>query len=354
MRFSVLHHSESPGDDIPAAQVYAEVTEQVRVADDLGYDIAWVAEHHFSAAKGRAPEPLLFLVHLAAQTRRIKVGSAVLPAPFYQPLRLAEGVAMTDVLTGGRLACGISSGAVPDEMRVFGVAQEGKHERLRDALLWLRRAWSGEPVKHAAAWRSESGAVDGAAAEDMAVAIVPRPLQRPEEMVWIAASTHGAAQVAGELGYHLLLPSLRPVSSSAEHVATYRAALAAGHDPSSRCIQNTFHLVLHEDHAVAMRLAEPVIRRYYGRYTASGAVDPLADASLPAIMERINFVAGGPEAVAEQLARAATALGLTHIAFQGRLIGLSHREALHGLELTMERVAPLLASVTPNLTPLRP
>lgn len=336
MRLAVLHHLESAA-DVPATTVYDEVAEQVQLTDELDFDTAWVAEHHFSPAKGRVPSPLLFLVHLAGRTRNIRVGSAVLPAPFYQPLRLAEEVALADQLTGGRLACGISSSGVPDEMRVFGVAQDGKHERLRESLLWLRRAWSGESV--------ESGP-DTAAGER--IPIVPQPIQRLDDMIWVAASTTAAARVAGELGYHLLLPSLRPLESSAEHVAAYRAALLE-HDrlPADRFIQVTQHLVLHEDHDVAMRIAEPIVRAYYARYTSSGAVQRLEDESLPAIMARINFVAGGPEAVAERLAHVGRVLDLTHVAFQSRLIGLTHTQILYGLELLRTRVAPLLDAMEP-------
>lgn len=81
------------------------------------------------------------------------------------------------------------------------------------------------------------------------------------------------------------------------------------------------------------------------RSTTDGAVGRIEDESLPAIMARINFVAGGPAAVAEHLTGAAAALGLTHIAFPSRLLGLSHRQVLRRLELVMARVAPLLASV---------
>lgn len=333
MRFAVLHHLESDL-QAPASLVYAEVAEQVRLAEELGYEIAWVAEHHFSAAKGRAPEPLLLLTHLAAQTRTIRVGSAVLPSPFYHPIRLAEAVAMADVLSGGRLACGISSSGVPDEMRIFGAGQEGKHEQLRRILLWLRRAWSGVPVEL-------PGGPDGG---DPQITIVPRPLQRVEDMIWVAASSAGAAQVAGELGHHLLLPSLRPLEASAANLEIYRAALAeAGVPIAWRHVQCTMHLVVDQDHATAMRVADRVARFYYERYVASGAVQRIADESLGAIMARINFVAGNPEAVAEQIARVAQSLGLTHVAFQARLIGLSHEDVLRSLALAMARVAPLLA-----------
>lgn len=373
--FSVLHHLESAEASAPSSGIYAEVGEQVRLADELGFDIAWVAEHHFAGTRGRVPAPLLFLVHLAGQTRRIRLGSAVLPAPFYHPLRLAEDVALADVLMAGRLACGISSSAVPDDMRAFGVPQEGKHERLRETLRWLLRAWSGEAVEvspgsatlgstefragaagdggtlRTVAESSSTGGsaapADAAGGQAPRVTIVPAPSQRPEEMVWVAASTEGAAQVAGELGFHLLLPSLRPVPSSARHVGVYRAALAAaGVEFETRKVQNTFHLVIDEDHEAAMRLAEPILRAYYEGYVRSGAVGRLEDESTPSVMARINFVAGGPEAVAEQLARARDALGLTHIAFQSRLNGLSHRQVLRGLELVISKVAPWLEAGT--------
>jgi alkanesulfonate monooxygenase SsuD/methylene tetrahydromethanopterin reductase-like flavin-dependent oxidoreductase (luciferase family) len=331
MQFAVLHHLETAGNDAVDSRVYTEVAEQVRAAGDLGVAVAWVAEHHFATTRGLVPAPLLFLTHLAGQTQDIRLGSAVLPAPFYHPVRLAESVALTDVLTGGRLACGISSSGVPDEMRVFGAAQDGKHDRLRESLRWLRRAWAGEAVE--------------APGEAGAVTIVPRPVQLIEDMVWVAASTEGAARVAGELGHHLLLPSLRPVPSSAAHVAAYREELAAHGHSAPRHIQNTFHLVLDDDHDAAMRTAEPIIRSYYERYVQSRAVGRLQDESLPAIMARINFVAGGPGAVAEQLAVAARALGLTHVAVQSRLIGLTHRQVLHGLELLMARVAPQVAGL---------
>ncbi len=334
MRFAVLHHLESDGDQqLSDAAVYAEVLGQIRLADELGFEIAWVAEHHFAASKGRAPSPLLVLTHLAANTRSIHTGSAVLPAPFYQPLRLAEEIAMTDVLTGGRLECGISSSGVPDEMRAFRVTQAGKHERLRDSLLFLRQAWSGVPV-----------AIPDTPGEPP-VTVVPCPLDGLQRRIWVAASSRGAAEVAGALGYHLLLPSLRPLAASAEHASLYRTALAAGgHPAEGHHLQVTQHLVLDDDHETAMRIAEPVVRAYYGRYTRSGAVERLADESLPAIMARINFLAGGPEAVAGQLLRVAETLGLTHIAVQSRLIGLTDRQVRRGLELLMTKVAPLLGA----------
>ena len=336
LRFSVLHHLEA-ADGVGPDAVYGEVCAGVREAEALGYDTVWIAEHHFSAGKGYAPDPLLLLMRLAGETHRIGLGTAVLPAPLYQPLRLAESVAMADRLCGGRLRCGISSGSVADELRVFGLSLEQKHERLREALLWLRRAWSGEAVT-----RSPASETDPAAAR---TPLVPLPAQPLGDLVWLAASTPGAARLAGELGHHLLLPSLGAPDVLAANAAIYREALAtAGVALQTRRVQQTVHLIAHDDHATALRLAEPVVRWYYARYLRSGIVAPLADDSLAAIMLRINFVAGGPEAVAERLAALARAQGLTDVAFQARLIGLAPADVSRTLTVAAQDVAPLLAA----------
>lgn len=334
LRFSVLQHLEAPADADPS-QVYRDVRAQTLTAEALGYDTVWIAEHHFSPAKGFAPDPLLLLMRLAGETRRIGLGTAVLPIPLYQPLRLAESVALADQLCGGRLRCGLSSGSVPDELRQFGQSAEGKHERLREALLWLRRAWTGEPVA-----RSPLAERDAAAPR---TCIAPLPRQTVQEMVWVAASTEPAARIAGALGHHLLLPSLNPPAVAAANAAAYRQALAAaGVRPRSRHVQQTVHLIAHDDHAAALRLAEPIARWYYARYLASGIIAPLADENLAAIMERVNFVAGGPEDVAERLVRLARASGLTDIAFQLRLIGLAASDVERTLTVAAERVLPLV------------
>jgi alkanesulfonate monooxygenase SsuD/methylene tetrahydromethanopterin reductase-like flavin-dependent oxidoreductase (luciferase family) len=102
LRIAVLHHLEGDTEEgWPSSRAYGEIVEQVRAAEALGYEAVWFAEHHFSATKGRAPNPLLLIARAAAETRRVRLGPAVLLTPYYHPPRLAEDVAMTDVLCGG-------------------------------------------------------------------------------------------------------------------------------------------------------------------------------------------------------------------------------------------------------------
>ncbi|MGE0541056.1 MAG: LLM class flavin-dependent oxidoreductase [Dehalococcoidia bacterium] len=309
---AILHHLEGDTEETwPTARAYAELVEQVCLADTLGYQSVWFAEHHFSAFRGRVPNPLLLIARLAGETRRIRLGPAVLLTPYYHPLRLAEDVAMTDILLGGRLEAGLSSSGGAAEQSGFGDDLSAKHERLRGLIGFLRAAWNGEAVRP-----------DGAAEP---VCISPVPLQTFEEMVWVAASSPGAAEVAGWCGAHLLLPSLKTIEQSAEHVAVYRKALtAAGHDPATRRIQVTLHAWIDADRERALAEGMPIAQTYVGRYLDSGPVARIEDETLAGTMERVNFVVGDADDLRAAVARRRDAIGITQIALQLRLGGMSH------------------------------
>jgi len=104
----------------PTAQVFAEVTEQTRAAEALGYGIAWFAEHHFSNYSLCA-SPLQLVAHCAAVTKRIRLGTAVVVLPLYNPARLLADIATADALSDGRLALGVGAGYQPYEFERFGL-----------------------------------------------------------------------------------------------------------------------------------------------------------------------------------------------------------------------------------------
>src|SRR5438034_11555157 len=94
----------------PHRDVHARVTREIVRADELGYDYAWVAEHHFSNEYGIMPDVFVYAGYLAALTKRIKIGTAVVTLPLANPLRVAENSAFVDILTGGRFVLGLGSG----------------------------------------------------------------------------------------------------------------------------------------------------------------------------------------------------------------------------------------------------
>src|SRR5437867_9744855 len=88
------------------AEVYRNALEECRLADELGFDVVWLAEHHFSPY-GICPSLAPFAGAVAAATRRVRIGTAVVIAPFEHPLRIAEEWAEIDITSGGRLEVGL-------------------------------------------------------------------------------------------------------------------------------------------------------------------------------------------------------------------------------------------------------
>ena len=104
-------------DDAPAAERYRLAAEQVAAAERLGFDSAWVAQHHFHEWEGGLPAPFVFLAHVAARTARIRLGTGIVTLPLEDPVRVAEDAAVLDLLSGGRLEVGGGTGGQPDGVR---------------------------------------------------------------------------------------------------------------------------------------------------------------------------------------------------------------------------------------------
>lgn len=131
------------GEGASDRKVMEEVMEDAVLADELGFDSIWLAEHHFSPY-GILGNPLVFAAAIAQRTKRIKIGTAVMVIPFYSPIRLAEDAALVDVLSGGRLMMGIGRGYQPIEFAGFGIDPKESIERYNETVDILRLAWTQE------------------------------------------------------------------------------------------------------------------------------------------------------------------------------------------------------------------
>ena len=132
MKFGVFFLLQSP-DMQDSATVYRRALEQMVYADELGFDSVWIAEHHFSNY-GYCPNPLALAVKAAQMTRHVRVGTAVLVLPLWHPLRLAEEIAMADVLTEGRLEVGVARGYQSYEFDRLGLNIDESRERSDETL----------------------------------------------------------------------------------------------------------------------------------------------------------------------------------------------------------------------------
>ncbi len=200
MKFSAFALAGSSAVEEPEV-IFRGIVEFAQEAESLGYDSVWFAEHHFSNY-GYIPNPLLMATRVAAETSTIRVGTAVLVLPFWDPLRVAEDIALTDQLTGGRLEVGVARGYQPFEFRRFGLDQTESRERTEESLAIINAALSGEPFTF-----------NGKFHQIPETTIYPRPWQQPSPPIWLAASTQESFDIGGQYGLRPLTTlSGRPVS----------------------------------------------------------------------------------------------------------------------------------------------
>src|SRR5215469_18914793 len=141
MKLGVLQFFSWPERRIDLATVYARALERIEIMDRTGYDAVWLAEHHFSSFSV-CPSVHMMGTLAAARTRRLRIGTAVSLAPFYNPLRLAEEVALLDVISGGRVNWGAGRGFSPKEFAAFGVPVAESGPRFHEAVDVVLKAWT--------------------------------------------------------------------------------------------------------------------------------------------------------------------------------------------------------------------
>jgi alkanesulfonate monooxygenase SsuD/methylene tetrahydromethanopterin reductase-like flavin-dependent oxidoreductase (luciferase family) len=188
------------------ARVLDETTELFVAAEALGFDSAWVAQHHFGHVVGRLPSPLPFLAWVAARTRRIRLGTAIVILPAEHPVRLAEDAAVVDLLSGGRLELGLGSGTEAAVFTAMGFDPERRRELMRDGLATLLGSLRGEPL----------------ATGD----VVYPPAPGLERRVWQGLFTTDRAREAAASGTHILLPRALPGDPRLTESAQAAAAAA--------------------------------------------------------------------------------------------------------------------------------
>lgn len=129
----------------PSADLYAEVLDFISWSETVGFEGAWVPEHH-GAEDGYMPSPLVALAAIAARTKRIRIGSAIALAPLYHPVRFAEECAVLDILSNGRLEMALAIGYRRRETEAYGVDFSKRGSQFDEFLEIVRKLWAGETV----------------------------------------------------------------------------------------------------------------------------------------------------------------------------------------------------------------
>ncbi len=224
----------------PWPEHYARTLELVEEAERLGAASVWLSEHHFFE-DGYLPQPLTFAAAIAARTRSIRIGTAVLLAALRTPAQLAEEAAMVDILSNGRLDLGVGLGYRVPEYEGFERTFDRRFAQTEAVLREVLRLWA------------EGG-------------VTPLPVQQPMSL-WGGFFGPRGARLAGELGAGLLAvdPAL---------MAPYREGLVAGgHDPASARCAAVVNLVLADDPEAAWPRIRPHLQYQwdsYNRYAVEG------------------------------------------------------------------------------------
>ena len=177
----------------PGVDVYRYTMDQIRLADDAGFETSWFAEHHFSNY-GLCPNPFLPIVKAAAITERIRFGQAITVLPIWHPVRLVEDINVTDILCEGRLNVGFGRGYQPAEFAALGVDIEDSKSMFDEAVELMTKAWTEEDFTFAGEhWQVPDP-----------LTILPKPVQAPHPPLFIAASSPTTFVKAAEEGYGVL------------------------------------------------------------------------------------------------------------------------------------------------------
>lgn len=243
MKVGLLQFFSWPGRRGDLNSVYERALERVRIMDQNPYDCVWIAEHHFSTYSV-CPSPHLMAMHFAANTKRLRIGMGVSLAAFYDPIRLAEEIALLDNLTGGRINWGAGSGFDATELRVFGVEQQQKHARFREHVEIVLAAWESEPLTFKGEYHHYEN-----------VEVLPKPLQNPLP-VWMAASSPDACGWAGAKGFNMMQDPHSSMNDISAKRALYHQALEDnGHSGDNRDIPVARLLAVAPDEAQAREVA---------------------------------------------------------------------------------------------------
>lgn len=308
MKFGVLQFFSWPQRRGPLAAVYERALARIQVMDQTGYDAVWLAEHHFTDYSV-CPSIHMMALHVAHQTQHLRIGTAVSLAPLYHPLRLAEEVALLDVLSGGRVNWGVGRGFEFSEFNAFGVPPAESLARFREAVQLVTQAWSQDTLT----FSGEFWQFDG-------IEVLPKPQQRPHPPMWVAASSPPAVEWAGEQGHAILMDPHSPHSEIAHKWQIYRDTLEKnGHSITARDIPMARLLAVaptaREAEEIARRGAEWTINAYATPVTTAALGNPTTPTTLDPVEQYMKDIIlyGTPEQLVDQLQELQESMPLNYL-----------------------------------------
>jgi alkanesulfonate monooxygenase SsuD/methylene tetrahydromethanopterin reductase-like flavin-dependent oxidoreductase (luciferase family) len=350
MRFGTYYFLQAPP-GISHEEVVHREFEQILFSEELGYDTVWLTEHHF-IEYGISVSPLALASAIAARTQRIDIALAAVILPFHDPIRLAEEIALVDILSRGRLKVGVGRGNRPIEFAGYRVSQEENRERFGEILEIMIQAWTKERVSFHGRFFSIEG-----------IPVIPKPHQKPHPPLLSVCISPETIQFAARRGWPMLNSILfGPFSQITQNRDIYIAAMRdAG--KGEEAIQTALcswgvsrHIYVSPTDADAVREAEAAERWYQqslARFlipenieTASPALQPqfraMADRLKMVTWEKLleeTVLFGSPERIVDRV-HEMQEVGVGEILCWMNFGGLPQELVLRSMRLFAEKVMP--------------
>ena len=344
MKFHLVINLERLDASADMRDVARHTLEMVQLAERGGFEVAWAAEHH-ALEMTIAPNPMQILTWWADHTSTIRLGSAVVVAPYWNPIRAAGEAAFLDLVSGGRLEFGIGSGAYQREFDRMhpGLKQSDGWRYMQEMLPAIRALWKGDYAHEGEFWSFPTATS------------VPKPLQA-EVPVWVAARAPITYDYAVEHGCNIMSwPLTRPMSEAELYKQRLDEAMAkfpGRKRPVFAMMRHTAVYDRAEDWEVPVRAAQRQLGQFENLFKNLGDVTNgfPKGVDLGAIANRAeydpqmlttNLMFGTPDEVVAKL-RPYEALGVDAFIYYASL-GLGMAEQKRSLELFCDEIVPAFA-----------
>lgn len=241
------HHA-----NLSDAEMIREEMRVAELAEDVGYDSIWCAEHHFEPYS-MAVDNLQVLTWLGARTNNIQLGSAAIILPWWtQPVRIVEKIATLDAMTEGRFLIGFGRGLARCEFEAFGIPMDEARGRFDEAARMIVKAL-------------ETGFIEGEGPyfPQKRTEIKPRPPQSAKDRLYAVAMSPDSSKIVGELGARLMCFVQFDMRAHKSNIDFYRNAFQSAHGNNAPAPLLLDFCYCHEDAGVAEERARKYLAVNY-------------------------------------------------------------------------------------------
>jgi alkanesulfonate monooxygenase SsuD/methylene tetrahydromethanopterin reductase-like flavin-dependent oxidoreductase (luciferase family) len=346
MEFGILFtsHPNHATEPYPHRDVHARVTAEIEAADRLGYDTAWVAEHHFSNQYGIMPDVFAYMGYLAARTSRVRLGTAVVTLPLFEPVRVVENMAFIDILSGGRVTLGLGSGYRPYEFEGFGRDFDARRDVQEEAIALIVELLHKRRARHKGAYFKST--IEGD------YEIFPVSVQQPHPPLFMAAGTDRSMAYAARHGFGLMLSTLPSADTLSKQIGFYRnhmneAPAPLDRNPAFGKIDIARWVYVAESDAQARADTEHGIVTHISHFMSGATAGYLGNVSEKSRVDTLNYddlnattlLHGSPETVARKLKNLEAKTGMTSLLLHYPPY-YGHEKAMKSLRLFADKVMP--------------